>query len=65
MFSVIIPENKSLKKTVHNQKRYIMRERRITTLIIFLITISLIALGLTLGQAIAIPEYYKDMIIGA
>jgi len=42
-----------------------MRQRRITTLIIFLITISLIALGLTLGQVSKIPIYYKNMIFGA
>lgn len=42
-----------------------MRERRVATLIIFLITISVIALGFTLGNAQLIPEYYIDMIFGA
>ncbi len=42
-----------------------MRQRRVTTLILFLITISLIALGITFGQLGMIPDYYQDMIFGA
>jgi hypothetical protein len=42
-----------------------MRERRVTTLIIFLIAISLLALGLTFGDVQSIAGNYLDMIFGA
>ncbi|MHA1111771.1 MAG: hypothetical protein ACTSRE_11760 [Promethearchaeota archaeon] len=42
-----------------------MRQRQVNTLIIFLIAISLVALGLTMGNHKTIAANYLNMIVGA